>query len=205
MTRLTEDLSEAAAGAAALLPVPPLRPRGGFKMNPALVYAVAWIESNFDTAATSAAGAHGLMQLTRFAAGALGRDGAAVLHDPGTNLRMGQQYLTYLARPDIAGDDLLRVLASYNSGPSALARWKFADPEDPLMFLETIPTDETRRFVIRTLTAMWSYAARFGVASPSLDAMAAGDWPRFSAELPHDHASPPRVSPALALATIRLH
>jgi soluble lytic murein transglycosylase-like protein len=205
MTRLTADLSDAAAGAAALLPVPALRPRGGFRINPALVYAIAWIESNFDTAATSAAGAHGLMQLTRIAAGAIGHNGADVLHDPGTNLKMGQQYLSYLARPEIAGDDLLRVLASYNSGPSALARWRFADAKDPLMFLETIPADETRRFVLRTLTAMWSYAARFGVSSPSLNAMASGDWPRFSAELPQARGRPPRFSAELALATVRLH
>jgi soluble lytic murein transglycosylase-like protein len=205
MTRLTADLSEAAAGAAALLPVPALRPRGGFRINPALVYAVAWIESNFDTGATSAAGAHGLMQLTQIAAGAVGHTGADLLHDPGTNLKMGQQYLSYLARPEIAGDDLLRVLASYNSGPSALAHWKWADMDDPLMFLETIPADETRRFVLRTLTAMWRYAARFGVSSPSLDAMASGDWPRFSAELPQARGRPPKLSAELTLASVRLH
>jgi soluble lytic murein transglycosylase-like protein len=105
------------------------------------------------------------------------------MRDPSQNLKLGQQYLHYLARPDIAGDDLLRVLASYNAGPTALSRWKFTQTDDPLLFLETIPTEETRRFVTRTLIATWSYAARFGAEAPSLDALAAGGWPRFSDEI----------------------
>jgi soluble lytic murein transglycosylase-like protein len=184
LTQLVADIAEAAAGGAALLPIPALRPRGGFSLNPALVYAVAFVESRFDSAAHSAAGAHGLMQLTQIAAGALGRDAisAYALRDPAQNLKLGQQYLHYLARPDIAGDDLLRVLASYNAGPTALSHWKFTQTDDPLLFLETIPTEQTRRFVSRTLVANWSYAARFGTQAPSLDALAAGGWPRFSEE-----------------------
>ncbi len=184
LTQLVADIAEAAAGGAAPLPTPALRPRGGFSLNPSLVYAVAFVESRFDSSANSAAGAHGLMQLTAIAAGALGRDAisAYAQRDPAQNLKLGQQYLHYLSRPDIAGDDLLRVLASYNAGPNALSRWKFAQTDDPLLFLETIPTDETRRFVSRTLIASWSYAARFGAPAPSLDALAADGWPRFSEE-----------------------
>jgi len=185
LNHLVADLAEAAAGGAALLPVPALRPRGGFSLNPALVYAVAWVESRFETGASSAAGAHGLMQLTPVAAGAMGREAAAAyaLHDPAQNLRLGQQYLTFLARPAFAGDDLLRVLASYNAGPSALLRWTAARTDDPLMFIETIPVEQTRRFVSSTLVAAWHFAARFGAPTPSLDTLAAGGWPRFSDEL----------------------
>jgi soluble lytic murein transglycosylase-like protein len=201
LNRLVEDLSEAAAGGAALLPVPALHPHGGFSLNRALVYAVAWVESHFDSDASSAAGAHGLMQLTPIAAGALGREAvsAYALHDPSQNLRLGQQYLAYLAHPSIAGDDLLRVLASYNAGPTALSRWNLAQTDDPLMFLETIPTEETRRFVSRTLVAAWRFAARFGAPTPSLDALAAGGWPRFSEEL----AQKPRLprTPAFSAAS----
>jgi soluble lytic murein transglycosylase-like protein len=208
MTSLVADLSEATAGEAALLPLPVLHPRGGFKLTPALVYAVTWVESNFDSSAHSAAGAHGLMQLTGVAAGALGRDTISQdeLHNPALNLALGQQYLSYLARHDFAGDNLLRVLASYNAGPVASSHWKFAHTDDPLMFLEIIPTDETRHFVSRTLTALWSYAARFGEPSLSLDALAAGDWPLFSAEVlpifvPRQHNPENQIR----LASARLH
>ena len=44
-------------------PVPRLRPAGGFSIDPTLVYALTRLESNFDPAATSPAGARGLMQI----------------------------------------------------------------------------------------------------------------------------------------------
>ena len=109
--------------------------------------------------------------------------GGQKLTDPGQNLKLGQAYLTYLSRRDIAGDDLLRVLASYNAGPNAVQRWAHMAGDDPLLFLEAIPIDETRHFLERTLTNLWGYAARFRVGAPSLDALAAGDWPRFSPEI----------------------
>lgn len=204
MSDLVSDLSGVVNATEADLPVPILRPRGGYRLDPALVYAVARVESNFDKAAVSGSGAHGLMQLMPVAAVAVGQtagvDGA--LADSGQNLRLGQAYLAYLSRHDIAGDDLLRVLASYNSGPGAVQKWVRATDDDPLMFLETIPTDETRHFVQRTLTNLWGYAARFNLAAPSLDALAAGSWPHFATEI-----LPPRpASAASAQASrARLH
>ncbi len=43
----------------ARFPIPRLRPAGGFRMDPALVYALTRLESNFDPDAVSAAGARG--------------------------------------------------------------------------------------------------------------------------------------------------
>ncbi len=43
--------------------VPKLRPAGGFRIDPALVYALTRIESNFDPEAMSSVGARGLMQI----------------------------------------------------------------------------------------------------------------------------------------------
>jgi soluble lytic murein transglycosylase-like protein len=197
LSNLVADLSDVVDATEADLPVPILRPRGGYRLNPALVYAVARVESNFDTAAASGAGAQGLMQLMPVATGALGRPvSAQTLRDPGQNLRLGQAYLAYLSQPAIAGNDLLRVLASYNAGPGAVQRWGAAEA-DPVLFLETIPTDETRHFVQRALTNLWGYAARFATPAPSLDAMAQGIWPEFATEL-----YPRRVSQR---AVVRLH
>jgi soluble lytic murein transglycosylase-like protein len=168
--------------------MPALHPRGGFWLDPALVYAVAHVESNFDSGVVSGAGAHGLMQLMPVAASALSRHPDApgiqtLLKDPGQNLRMGQEYLLYLSHKDRAGDDLLHVLASYNSGPGAVQRWDNVATDDPLLFIETIPCAETRRFVQHTLTNLWLYAARFRIQAPSLDALASGTWPRFTPEI----------------------
>ncbi len=58
--------------------------------------------------------------------------------------------------------DLLRLLASYNAGPGNFARWvsQIRDNDDPLLFIEAIPIDETRAHVPRVLTYTWIYAAR---------------------------------------------
>ena len=40
----------------------------------------------------------------------------------------------------------------------------------------------TRDYVRRALTFLWIYADRMHLPSPSLDALAAGHWPRFSDE-----------------------
>ncbi len=177
---LQADLASAMDAAVPGAQLPRLRPAGGFLLSPALVYAVARVESNFDPGAGSEAGALGLMQLRDAATAALFVPGAN-LRDPGTNLKLGQRYLAYLSRQTAAGDDLLRVLAAYNAGPGALAAWKL-QTNDPLLFIEAIPNAQTRHYVQQTLTYLWSYAARLHLPSPSLTALADGDWPRFSTE-----------------------
>ncbi len=185
LNALVTDISGVLHIADAGKPMPRLRPRGGFTLNPALVYAVARVESNFDPLAGSMNDAHGLMQLRPEVAAIFSHE-TADLGDPGTNLKIGQRYLTYLSSTAMAGDDLLHVLAAYNAGPGAVQRWKLSG-DDPLLFLEALPVDETRRYVQMTLTYLWSYAARLGLPAPSLDAMAAGAWPKFSAEVARLH------------------
>jgi soluble lytic murein transglycosylase len=175
---------------AARFPIPSLSPRHGFTVNPALVYALARIESNFDSHAVSGAGATGLMQLmpvtAGFVAGTPDRFTAnsAALHNAGLNLDLGQRYLAYLARSSGVHDDLVRLLASYNAGPNAVLRWDGnGDTEhDPLLYIESLKLDETRDYVHRSFAYLWIYAARLQLASPSLDALAYGNWPRFSDE-----------------------
>ena len=45
------------------------------------------------------------------------------LHDPANNLAVGQRYIGYLAGIDIVSGDLLRLLATYNSGPGGFVKW----------------------------------------------------------------------------------
>jgi soluble lytic murein transglycosylase len=167
-------------------PIPHLQPNGGFRVDPAMVYGITRTESNFDKVLISSAGATGLMQIMPDTASFLtGRDSngglRGSLRDPGFNLDLGQRYIDYLAQQEVVGGNVLRMLASYNSGPGNFGRWSqnVQDQGDPLLFIEAIPIDETRAFVPRALTFTWIYAARMKLPAPSLDELAAGAWPRY--------------------------
>ncbi|GBQ79514.1 lytic murein transglycosylase [Komagataeibacter xylinus NBRC 15237] len=184
---------------AARYPVPPLQPEHGFRMDPALVYALTRLESNFDPNIVSGSGAHGLMQLMPVTAGFIAHDKdrfirrPADLHDPATNLDIGQRFVLYLAQISAqaggthvpAGGDMIRVLASYNAGPVAISRRSATmnEDEDPLLYIESLPNDETREYVRRAFTYLWIYADRLGLATPSLETMARDEWPGFGAEI----------------------
>ena len=172
----------------ARFPIPTLRPAGGFRMDPAMVYALTRLESNFDPNAVSGGGARGLMQIMPMTASYVvgSASSARRLRDPATNLSVGQSYVIYLGGLDLVGGDLIRLLGSYNAGPTAFARMMAGLPatDDPLLFIESIPNDETRGYVPRALAYTWIYAARLHVPTPSLDALAAGAWPAFQAQAP---------------------
>lgn len=171
----------------ARFPVPHLLPRNGFSLDPALVYAMTRLESNFDASMVSSAGARGLMQIMPATAAEISGDPSLAdglserLHEPGLNLDLGQRYVNYLAKLDVVGGDLIRLLTCYNTGPGNFARWGPAviDNGDPLLFIESIPTDETRAYVQHVLTYTWIYAARLHLPAPSLDELSAGAFPRF--------------------------
>jgi soluble lytic murein transglycosylase-like protein len=171
----------------ARFPLPRLEPMLGFRIDPALLYGLARQESNFDPRAVSPAGARGLLQIMPATASYVTGDaslrgaGASRLHDPGFSLEVGQRYMHYLARHEQVGGDLIRLLAAYNNGPGNLARWQPAvrHRDDPFLFIESIPVGETRIYVQRVLAYSWIYAARLGLPAPSLDALAAGRFPRF--------------------------
>lgn len=172
----------------ARFPVPQLRPARGFTVDQPLVYALARIESNFENGLVSPAGARGLLQMTPTAASFVSNGKiatGAALQNPALNLDVGQRYLIYLSSAATINQDLVRVLAAYNAGLGAISRWNVQDHGDPLLYIESIPTDETRHFVPRALAYSWIYAARFHQSSPSLDALAAGSWPRFTAPTLH--------------------
>ncbi len=197
---LADQIAEAILpqdGLSLRLPASRLRPRGGFRVDPALVYAMTRLESNFNARAVSRAGARGLMQLMPGTAGfVLGGPavnghtmhvGARTLHDPATNLDVAQRYLLQMAGYESVQSDLIRLLASYNSGPASFARWsaELNHKGDPLLFIESVPNEETRAYIPRVLTYTWLYAAELHLPTPSLDELAAGTWPRFYVTAPH--------------------
>ena len=165
------------------LPLPALHPNGGFTVDPPLVYALTRTESGFDSQAISPAGARGLMQLMPVTANFIARNqgisGAA--GNPSANLALGQGYIHYLGEQPGINENLLAILASYNAGPNAAAGWYNAlqQDSDPLVFIETIPNDETRRFVHQVLADSWIYAEEIGLRPASLDTIAEGNFPQL--------------------------
>ena len=188
-TRLARDPDSgwpAATVNAALYPIPPWRPATGFRIDRALLYAFMRQESAFDPNARSGAGARGLLQLMPATATYIARrenfqyQGRRELHRPDLNLDLAQRYIGYLSGYDFVGDNLFAIAAAYNGGPGNLLKWQqHTATEDPLLFIETLPSRETRMFVERVLTNFWIYRHRLGQQLPSLAAIAAGGWPRY--------------------------
>ena len=90
---------------------------GRYALSPALVDAIAHVESRYDPAAVSMAHAGGIMQLMPATARGLG---VADRRDPAENIRGGTAYLRQLL--DRFDGDLVRTIAAYNAGPAAVVR-----------------------------------------------------------------------------------
>jgi soluble lytic murein transglycosylase-like protein len=181
-----------------LFPVPGYTPTGGYYVDRSLVLAIARIESRFQADAISPAGARGLMQLMPATASHLA-GGAATngeLREPSYNLNLGQRYLAELL--DTTNGNVFQLAAAYNAGPGSLQRWLAARDgkhDDPLLFIESMPSPETRSYVKRLMTYYWMYSKRMGEAAPTLDETAAGDWPHYRPHRP----TLPSLAPAAPL------
>lgn len=108
------------------------------RLDPALVAAVIYQESKFDTSAKSSSGAIGLMQVTPDTAhGIAVRTGGDAfntsdLYNADINIRYGAWYLANLFAK-YRSEEL--VLAAYNAGQGNVDRWR-ANGE-PIQFAET--------------------------------------------------------------------
>ena len=199
--------------AAALYPLPHWKPRDGFALDRALVFAVMRQESRFDPRLVSSAGATGLMQILPSTAqhvrernADIGSDDASrdALFDPSRNMELGQRYLSeLLGMPDIDGN-LFLAAAAYNAGPGNLARWRrdLSDITDPLLFIESLSFGETRDYVEKVMANFWIYRLRLGQETASLTAVADGKWPTYTAveARPTEVATRPDPLPAVKSA-----
>jgi peptidoglycan lytic transglycosylase len=115
-----------------------------YRLQPALLAAVIYQESKFDSSAKSSSGAIGLMQLQPATAQGIAiRTGGSKftlddLYDPEINIRYGSWYLRHLL--DKYGDERL-ALAAYNAGQRNVDEWEAAG--------EGIQFGETRHYVSR--------------------------------------------------------
>jgi soluble lytic murein transglycosylase len=174
------DLKQAA------YPVMSVRPSDGWQVDPALVHAIVRQESKFEMRVTSSSDARGLMQLMPATAAGTMKDttldnpGAkAKLFDPAFNLSVGQRYVQKMysfVEPD---GNLFHLVVAYNGGPGNLQKWlkEVEHRGDPLLFIESIPSRETRGYVERVVANYWIYQDRLGEAKTTLDQIARGEWP----------------------------
>ncbi|MEL0437353.1 lytic transglycosylase domain-containing protein [Phycobacter sp. K97] len=145
-------------------------------MAPEMTLAIARRESEFDPGVISHAGARGLMQVmpatAKLVAGELG-----ILDDHKTarltaewdyNAVLGAQYLARLAEE--FGGNVVMMAAGYNAGPRRPIAWieRYGDPRDGtpdiIDWIEHIPFNETRNYVMRVTESLPVYRARLGKA-----------------------------------------
>nr|WP_237713904.1 lytic transglycosylase domain-containing protein [Novosphingobium sp. Rr 2-17] len=167
-------------------PTPKWTPVGGWKIDPALVYAHTLQESVFRTNVVSPAGARGLMQIMPAAAqdnaAAIGVFGSATdLNKPEVNLAFGQRHLQVLQSAPGTQGLLPKVMAAYNAGLVPITRWKdeIKDQGDPLLWIESLPYWETRGYVNIVMRNYWMYERQAGGPSESRMQLVQGMWPTF--------------------------
>lgn len=155
-----------------------------YAVDPSLIHAIVLQESKFNPRAQSPDGARGLMQLMPGTASIVTKDpsyktpeGHERLLDPRNNIEIGQRYLRTLLADKNVGGDVVKLLVAYNAGPGNLAKWNdhMKDITDPLLYIESIPSGQTREYVERVISSYWIYKLRSGRDIPSFASLVAGE------------------------------
>jgi soluble lytic murein transglycosylase len=153
----------------AYYPIPDVVPYD-LAVSRALALSIARRESEFDPEATSAVGALGLMQLMPDTAKKQAKDlglpfdKGRLTSDPGYNVTLGSEYLKGLV--DQFGPGVALLAVGYNAGPRRASDWitGFGDPRsasvDVVDWIETIPFNETRTYVMRVAESVVIYRAK---------------------------------------------
>ena len=174
--------------ASALYPIPPWTPKDGFNIDPALLYAISHKESLFKPHAKSKAGATGLMQLMPRTAEYIAKrkfrgEHKDTMKIPEYNLELGQKYVNHLFDQEYVGRNLMYGLVSYNAGPGNMLKWRKrqkSSRNDPLLYVETVPAQETRKYVEGIMARLWIYQYRLGKRPETLEDTVQNVWPKYN-------------------------
>jgi soluble lytic murein transglycosylase-like protein len=179
----------------ALYPLPKWQPKAGYVVDPSLIFAIARQESGFNRKARSYSGAQGMMQLmpdtARYIAKKIKFDEQLALSDAELNIELGQNYLRYLAEKPYIKRNIIFLAAAYNAGPGNAKRWaqKNGAKKDPLYFVETIPFNETRDYVMNVMANYWMYREIMNEDDPQVTLLAEGKWPKTRSGRPSNVAA----------------
>lgn len=137
------------------------------RIQPELIFAIARQESAMSPNAKSSAGARGVMQLmpstAKQTANKFGlKHKTTDLYLPEHNIQLGAAYLSELLEK-YQGNRILAA-AAYNAGPYRVENWRNnrRSKLDFDVWIETIPFNETRRYVKNVLTYSVIYSYRMG-------------------------------------------
>ena len=164
-----------------------IQDRNRNKLDEELIYAFMHQESMFNATAKSNQGAVGLMQVlpstAKFITSSkdVKRNNSNILKIPEINLEVGQEYIEYLLDLEIVSNNLIFLAAAYNGGPGNLKKWKTETNylDDPLFFMESIPSRETRWFIEKILTKYWIYQNKNKKNMTTLKMLANGQDPLY--------------------------
>jgi soluble lytic murein transglycosylase len=143
----------------------PLRPL----TEPALTYAIARQESEFNTLIKSPVGARGILQIMPATAKGVCKqykltcEVGKLTADPSYNARLATAYAADITE-DFRGSYIMGI-AAYNAGPGRVRQWidKIGDPRepgvDPVDWVEMLHLDETRDYVKKVLSNVQVYRA----------------------------------------------
>ncbi|MBQ8668303.1 transglycosylase SLT domain-containing protein [bacterium] len=132
-----------------------------YNNNDALMMGIVREESSFNPQAQSGVGAIGLMQLMPATAREVGQKQGisfnnSYLFNPELNLRLGNIYYSNLRKS--LDDKDVSAIAAYNGGIGSVTRWKnslkYNDTDE---FVQQIPYDETKNYVIKVFRSYWNY------------------------------------------------
>ena len=169
-------------------PLPDWEPMGGWSIDRALLLAITKQESGFRANAKSGAGANGLMQIMPSTAKKVARENKVNISEidmskPEHNMFLGQQYIVDLLAHQNINNNIIKMLAAYNAGMGTLVEFeKNFDTYDPLLYIESFPTYETRSYIKRVMSNMWLYRARLDQPLTTMKELAKGEWPLYNSE-----------------------
>ncbi len=133
-------------------------------LKPAMVFGLIRQESVFNELAGSHVGARGLMQIMPATGRRIARElgvkwrSASSLYEPETNLKFGTYY--YKKQLDKFDGQLALAAAGYNAGPHRVKKWRPKKSMPMDIWIETIPFDETRKYVSVVLMNVIIYQQR---------------------------------------------
>ena len=169
-------------------PLPYWEPLGGWSIDRALLFAIIKQESSFKRNAKSVAGANGLMQLMPKTAKLVARHNKIQFSKldilkPEHNVYLGQQHIVDLLSHQYIKNNIIKMLVSYNAGMGMLIKFdKNFKLDDPLLFIESFPAFETRKYIKYVMSNLWLYRARLDQPLNTIEDLAKGDWPLYSSE-----------------------